>query len=102
MRRQIHNSFADADNPAAVAPAPTLPERGTGLETGSASERRGGNPRTDAEREERHFGQSDVDKLLKAQKEQFQRERDRDVHTAPSNSKKDHWNKHKDVYYLKK
>ena len=100
MRRAIHDSFAG--NPAAVTPAPALPERGTGLETGSAGERRGGNPRTDAEREQRHFDQSDVDEVLRTQKEQFQRELKRDAHTAPSNSKEEHWNKHKDVYYLKK
>ena len=101
MRRTIHDSFAD--NPAAVIPAPALPERGTGLETGSAGERRGGNPRTDAERAARHFDQSDVDKLLRTQKEQFQGEVKRGASTAaPSNSKEEHWNKHKDVYYLKK
>ena len=100
MRRTIHNSFAD--NPAAVIPAPALPERGTGLKTDSAGERRGGNPRTDAEREERHFDQTDVDNLLRTQKEQFQGELNRGAHTAPSNSKEEHWNKHKDIYYLKK
>ena len=101
MRRTIHDSFAD--NPAAAVTLQVLPERGTGLETGSAGERRGGNPRTDAEREVRHFEQSDVDKLLRTQKEQFQREVKRGVPTAaPSNSKEEHWNKHKDVYYLKK
>ena len=32
----------------------TLPVRGTGLETGTAGERREGNPRTEEEREVRH------------------------------------------------
>ena len=100
MRRKIHNSFGD--NPAAVT-SQALPERGTGLETGAAGERRGGIQRTDEERAARHFDQTDVDKLLKTQKEQFQGELNRGAHVAPpSNSKEDHWNKHKDVYYLKK
>lgn len=33
----------------------TLPLRGTGLESGTAGERRGGTPRTEEEREERHI-----------------------------------------------
>ena len=32
----------------------TLPPRGTGLESGTAGERREGTPRTEGEREERH------------------------------------------------
>lgn len=32
-----------------------LPEKGTGLETGRAGERRAGKPRTEAERERRHY-----------------------------------------------
>ena len=101
MRRAIHDSFAD--NPGVAATPPALPERGTGLETDAAGERRGGIQRTDEERAARHFEQSDVDKLLKTQKEQFQGEVKRGVHTTPSsNSKEDHWNKHKEVYYLKK
>ena len=33
-----------------------LPPRGTGLRTGRAGARRGGMPRTDTERQQRHFG----------------------------------------------
>jgi len=32
-----------------------LPERGTGIKTGRAGERRAGKPRTEAERRERHY-----------------------------------------------
>lgn len=32
-----------------------LPEKGTGLETGRAGERRAGKPRTETERERRHY-----------------------------------------------
>lgn len=34
----------------------SLPKRGTGLSTGRAGERRYGQPRTDAERTARHYG----------------------------------------------
>ena len=37
-----------------------LPPRGTGLITGRAGERRGGKPRTEEERRERHFGGSEI------------------------------------------
>jgi len=33
-----------------------LPERGTGLRTGRAGERRAGKPRTEEERRRRHYG----------------------------------------------
>jgi len=37
-----------------------LPPRGTGLTTGRAGPRRGGEPRTEEERKERHFGGSEI------------------------------------------
>lgn len=44
MKKRSENPFGDSE----------LPPRGTGLETGTAGERRAGNPRTDVERVERH------------------------------------------------
>lgn len=41
-------------------PTAILPERGTGLKNGNAGERRGGIPRTEKEREERHENKFNV------------------------------------------
>lgn len=44
MKKRSDNPFGDSE----------LPSRSTGLETGTVSERRAGNPRSDKERIERH------------------------------------------------
>ena len=57
MKKRVDNPFGDSSTPnpsAATAIPPSLPEKGTGLEVGTADERKGGNSRTEAEREERH------------------------------------------------
>lgn len=55
--KQIINPFGNdsTPNPSEQNESASLPERGTGIETGNAGERRQGNPRTEEERAERHF-----------------------------------------------
>lgn len=55
--KKLINPFGDDNaptNPVVENESASLPERGTGLQTGSAGERRSGTPRTDAERAKRH------------------------------------------------
>ena len=56
MKKKLANPFGGNSTPnRAVQNEPSpLPERGTGLKTGNAGERRGGNPRTDEERIVKH------------------------------------------------
>ena len=48
MKKEFHDPFSETKTDS------TLPPRGTGLTTNTAGERRGGNPRTETERKERH------------------------------------------------
>ena len=50
MKKDFHDPFDSSD----THTDSTLPPKGTGLATGTAGERRGGNPRTEPERKERH------------------------------------------------
>lgn len=56
MGKVITNPFGNdsTSNPSVQNESAPLPERGTGLKTGAAGERRGGQPRTEEERRERH------------------------------------------------
>ena len=104
MRRPLHNSFGNDSNP--VEQTASLPERGTGLETGDVGERRGDNPRTDEERAERHEN--------KLPKGLVRTEQDGFIHIHQeggglpdfANKKvskmQQHWNDNKEAYYLKR
>ena len=98
MRRAIKNSFGD--DTAQNAPAP-LPIRGTGLEMGAADERKAGESRSDEERAERHEAKfhtvvvegTKVNRLEGYEPEPMGKK---------SNKVEDHWNRHREKYYLKK
>ena len=111
MRRPIHNSFGNDSTP--MEP---LPVRGTGLNNGAVGERRGGNPRTDAERAERHkeviedssemgeFVEMELDGMTHFRRKGFE---DVEIPSVQKTSRlltsqEQHWGKNKEKYYLKK
>lgn len=132
MKKRVDNPFGNdsTPNPGVENEAAPLPERGTGLETGTAGERRGGNPRTEDERIKRHsrvvsatIPQTEGSAVLPDNLERIFKDgvthvwhKDKDlpdiskmpeykpkpVNKPKINSMKESWEKNKDVYYLKK
>ena len=82
MKKDFHDPFTNTDS--------TLPPKGTGLTTDTAGERRGGNPRTEAERKERHkevmddsSGKGEFAKVVKDGVASFRRKGYEDVEIPP-------------------
>ena len=98
MRRAIKNSFGD--DTAQNAPTP-LPIRGTGLETGAADERKAGEQRSDEERAERHEAKFHT-VVVEGKKLNRLEGYEPELVGKKSNKVEDHWNRHREKYYLKK
>ena len=96
MKKDFHDPFSETNTDS------TMPLKGTGLTTGTTGERRGGNPRTEAERKERHkevmddsSSKGEFVKVVKDGVTSFRRKGYEDAEIPPpGKSIQDQWKEH--------